>query len=98
MRYPSEEFQSLVGYSEKYGVHLGPYDDSRFSFSSRLVFWLGIPLGVGLVTPGYTLSRVGVIGDDLNEEMLSTKRGSSTPTGTGTPSIITSGLSTAGTS
>jgi lysophospholipid acyltransferase (LPLAT)-like uncharacterized protein len=56
-------------------VHLGPYDDGRFSFFSRLVFWLGVPFGIGLVTPGYALSRVGIIGGDLNEEMLSAKRG-----------------------
>jgi lysophospholipid acyltransferase (LPLAT)-like uncharacterized protein len=75
MRYRSEEFKSLVGDSEKYGVHLGPYNDSRFSFSSRLVFRLGVPLGVALVTPGYAMSRVGIVGGDLNEEMVSTKQG-----------------------
>ncbi len=75
MRYPSEEFKSLVGFSEKYGVHLGPYENSRFSPSSKLVLTLGVPLGVGLVSPGYALSRVGIIGGALNEELLSGKRG-----------------------
>ncbi len=75
MKHPPEEFQSLLGYSEKYGVHLGPYDDGRFSFSTRLALSLGMTLGVGLVTSGYTLSRVGFIGDDINKEMLSRKQG-----------------------
>ncbi|MBN2223327.1 MAG: DUF374 domain-containing protein [Deltaproteobacteria bacterium] len=75
MKYPSEEFRSLVGYSEKYGVHLGPYEDSRFSFSYRLLFRLGVPFGVCFVTPGYSMSRVGIVGGGLNEEMLSGKRG-----------------------
>jgi lysophospholipid acyltransferase (LPLAT)-like uncharacterized protein len=71
MKYPSEEFKSLVGDSEKYGVHLGPYEDGRFSSFYRFVFRFVLPIVVGLISPWYTLSRVGVIGGDLNEEMLS---------------------------
>jgi lysophospholipid acyltransferase (LPLAT)-like uncharacterized protein len=75
MRYPSKEFESLVGYSEKYGIHLGPYENSRFSLPTRLVFGIGMTLGVGIVTLGYRLSRVGIIGGDLNEQMLAKKQG-----------------------
>jgi lysophospholipid acyltransferase (LPLAT)-like uncharacterized protein len=75
MKYPSEEFKSLVGDSEKYGVHLGPYEDGRFSSFYRFVFRFVLPIVVGLISPWYTLSRVGIIGGDLNEEMLSRGKG-----------------------
>jgi lysophospholipid acyltransferase (LPLAT)-like uncharacterized protein len=75
MKYTSEEFRSLAGYSEKYGTQLGPYEDGRFSFFYRLVFRFVLPFVVGLFTPWYALSRVGIIGGDLNEEMLSRKQG-----------------------
>ena len=75
MKYPSEEFKSLVGDSEKYGVHLGPYEDGRFSSFYRFVFRFVLPVVVGLISPWYTLSRVGLIGGDLNEEMLSRGKG-----------------------
>jgi hypothetical protein len=75
MKYPSEGFKSLVGDSEKYGVHLGPYEDNRFSSFYRFVFRFVLPIVVGLISPWYTLSRVGVIGGDLNEEMLSRGKG-----------------------
>jgi lysophospholipid acyltransferase (LPLAT)-like uncharacterized protein len=75
MKYASEEFKSLVGDSEKYGIHLGPYEDSRFSLFYRLLFRFGVPFMVVLVTPWYALSRVGTIGGDLHREMLSRKQG-----------------------
>jgi len=75
MKRPPKEFFERLGYSEEYGVHLGPYGDEQFSLSSRLVLWLGIPLGVGPVTVGYELSRVGIVGGDLNDRLLSQRRG-----------------------
>jgi lysophospholipid acyltransferase (LPLAT)-like uncharacterized protein len=75
MKYPSEELRSMVGYSEKYGVHLGPYEDGRFSPFYRFVFRLVLPVVVGMISPWYSLSRVGVIGGGLNREMLSRKQG-----------------------
>lgn len=74
MKYHSEELRSRVGFSERYGVHLGPYEDGKFGLFYRLVFQIGVPVA-GLVTSAYTLSRVGSIGDKLNREMLSRGKG-----------------------
>jgi lysophospholipid acyltransferase (LPLAT)-like uncharacterized protein len=68
------QYSGLLGYSEKYGVHLGPYEDGQFSLSSRFVFLIGIPLGVWPVTLAYRTSRVRTVGAALPEEILSEGR------------------------
>jgi len=75
MKYPSEELRSTVGFSEKYGVHLGPYEDGRFSRFYGFVFRFVLPVVVGFISPWYRLSRVGCIGSELNRKMLSTGKG-----------------------
>ena len=59
----------------KYGVHFGPYDDSRFKPSRRFMFKTGVPSMMKIVGSFFTSSKVSVIGKDIEDELISRKGG-----------------------
>jgi lysophospholipid acyltransferase (LPLAT)-like uncharacterized protein len=75
MAKPTQEFLSLLGYSQRYGVQIGPFDDGRFPFLSRVGFRIGVPLGIGILTACYDSSRIGTIGDEAHRSLLGEKTG-----------------------
>ncbi len=60
---------------ERYGVDLGPGQDSDFRASRRLVMWLGLHLAWGVVFRFYRSSRVGTIGKDLEDDLFARGQG-----------------------
>lgn len=60
---------------EKYGVHFGPYYDSRFKPTRRLMFKIGVPFIMKTVGSFFTSSQVSVIGKDIEDELISRKGG-----------------------
>jgi lysophospholipid acyltransferase (LPLAT)-like uncharacterized protein len=60
---------------EKYGVDLGPAADSEFKRSRRLILWLGLHLAWGVVFRFYRSSRIGIIGKDLEDELIARGKG-----------------------
>ena len=60
---------------EQYGVHFGPYENSRFKRTRLLSFWLMVHVAMPIVIRFYRLSRVEVVGDDLESRLLSDRRG-----------------------
>jgi lysophospholipid acyltransferase (LPLAT)-like uncharacterized protein len=60
---------------EKYGVPLGPRPDSDFKPSRRLVFWVGLHLAWGVVFRFYNSSRIGVIGKELEDDLIARGKG-----------------------
>lgn len=75
MKKMKNDFPWDIKNPEQYGVHFGPYDDSRFKPSRRFMFNAGIPIMLKVVGPFYTSSRVSVIGKPLEDELTSTGRG-----------------------
>lgn len=60
---------------EQYGVHFGPYDDSRFKPTRRLMFKTGVPFMMKLIGFFYTSSKVSVIGKHIEDRLVSGKGG-----------------------
>jgi len=60
---------------EQYGVHFGPYENSRFKKTRLFSFWLMVHVAMRVVMCFYRLSRVKIVGDDLESKLLSEYRG-----------------------
>lgn len=60
---------------DKYGVYLGPRPNSHFRWSRRLVLWMGLHLAWGVVFRFYNSSRIGIIGKDLEDELIARQKG-----------------------
>jgi lysophospholipid acyltransferase (LPLAT)-like uncharacterized protein len=59
----------------KYGVDFGPAPDSQFKRSRRLILWVGLHLAWGVVFRFYRSSRIGVIGKQLEDELIARGKG-----------------------
>ncbi len=60
---------------DRYDVQFGPYDDSRFKFSRRLMFWLGVPSAVFIFKSFFKFSRVGIIGGEIEDKLIGQDKG-----------------------
>ena len=60
---------------EQYGVHFGPYENRRFRKTRLVSFWLMEYVAMWIVTCFYRLSRVTVVGDDLESRLLAEHKG-----------------------
>jgi len=60
---------------EKYGVHLGPYDNSRFKLKTILIFWLGLHFAWFFAFRFHDYSKIGIIGKDLEDNLIQKKKG-----------------------
>lgn len=60
---------------DKYGVQFGPYDDGRFKPSRRLMFWVGVPSAIFIFENFFKFSRVGIIGEEIENELMAQKKG-----------------------
>lgn len=56
---------------EQYGVHFGPYENRRFKKTRRLSFWLMVNVAMWIIMGFYRLSRVKIVGADLESRLLS---------------------------
>jgi lysophospholipid acyltransferase (LPLAT)-like uncharacterized protein len=59
----------------KYGVDFGPAPDSQFERSRRLILWVGLHLAWGVVFRFYRSSRIGVIGKELEDDLIAREKG-----------------------
>ena len=59
----------------KYGVDFGPAPDSQFKCSRRVILWIGLHLAWGVVFRFYRSSRIGVIGKELEDELIARGKG-----------------------
>ena len=60
---------------DKYGVHLGPFDNSRYRWRTRLIFWLGLHFAWIFAFRFHDSSKIGIIGKDLEDDLIQKKRG-----------------------
>ena len=60
---------------DRYGVQFGPYDDSRFKPSRRLMFWLGVPTVMFVFMRFFKFSRIGIIGREIEDQLISQGKG-----------------------
>jgi|GEM_PF-877725 len=60
---------------EQYGVHFGPYENSRFKITRRLSFWLMVRIAMPTVMFFYRFTRVNIIGAEMETSLLSEGRG-----------------------
>jgi lysophospholipid acyltransferase (LPLAT)-like uncharacterized protein len=60
---------------EEYGVHFGPYENSRFKKTRLLSFWLMIRVAMPTIMFFYRISRVNIIGQEMESSLLSRGRG-----------------------
>jgi lysophospholipid acyltransferase (LPLAT)-like uncharacterized protein len=64
-----------IKYPERYGVQFGPYDNSRFKPSRRLMFWAGVPSAIFIFENFFKFSRIGVIGREIEDQLFSQGKG-----------------------
>lgn len=66
----SEELLSRVKSPGGYGVHLGPYDDGRLKWRTRLLFNIGLKVVWGIAFKFYRSSKIGIIGGKMEDEVI----------------------------
>jgi lysophospholipid acyltransferase (LPLAT)-like uncharacterized protein len=59
----------------RYGVDFGPAPDRNFERSRRLILWIGLHVAWGVVFRFYRSSRIGVIGKELEDELIARGKG-----------------------
>ncbi len=75
MKKKNNDFLWDIKNPEKYGVHFGPYDNSRFKPTRRFMFKTGIPSMMKIIGSFYKSSKVYVIGKPLEDELISNGKG-----------------------